>query len=1260
MDALERRIPLITPLREPRCRLVATAGGWVSVAMVVAIGLAVTLIAFKTANHAEERRVIKMLEFRVEWRAKDLEAKMVLGRKAMWATAIYAERRPHINAANFLGFTSEAAVGSSSIISIAWAQPVTREQRAAFEAEAGFPILEDGPDGKRTVAAEHDDYTPFVIQNRFDGGPPSLGLDESREPNRRLAMEAARDSGLPVTVIKPEASTVANPLDLTFWPIFDTDAVPASVPERRAHLRGYVVGTYGIVDLLNGAIVDTPDIPESINFYVSNDTDEGATGGSFRLVAAYSPTDRTVRVAQSPPPIAARYSFIRTFDLRGQRWRTQSSFSPDAVAAERTIGPLAILIAGLLLTTLLAAHRVVAIRRVAVVRTLVDQRTAELTRTNTKLEHAAHLAQMGSGIRNLITGETEWSDESYRIFGTSRETFVPSAESFLRMVHPDDHAAASATQEELKQGICAQPSEFRIIRPDGTVRNIHRENELTRDDAGNLMTIVTIHDITERTRALEVLRESEERFRRVVEAVANAIIMVDAGGIIEMVNVQAETIFGYPRAELLGHPIEALLPARHRHQHPQLRNAFFANPQARLMGVERDLNAVRKDGSEFPVEIGLSPMETADGTKVLASIVDITARRQAQRMQAYFAEIVESSADAIIAKDLDGVVTSWNKAAELIFGYSASEMVGQPILLLLPADRLDEEADILARLRQGERIDHFETVRLHKDGSEFPVSLTISPILGSAGETIGASKIVRDITERNRMEEDLRASEGRFRSIFGAVSEGIFISSPTGIFTGVNDAGCSMFGYSSDELIGGDIQMISSGEPPYTQREAIEWAEKASATGRPQRFDWHCKTKDGRLFWAEISIRFAAISGQNVVLAVVRDVTERQAIEGQLRQAQKMEAVGQLTGGLAHDFNNLLGIVLGNLDLLAERFESGAEARELADAAIGAALRGAELTRQLLAFSRQQPLAPKVAYLPPVLEATGSLLRRTLGQAIILELTAPDTLWPVLIDVSQLESALLNLSVNARDAMAQGGRLTIEASNVVIDERAFESKAEAIPGDYVLIAVSDTGAGMSEEVLAQVFEPFFTTKGSKGTGLGLSMVHGFLKQSGGCTGIYSEPGRGTTVRLYLPRAPGGEIPQGETPPAETLTRGHEVILVVEDNKGLRDIALRQLQDLGYRTIPANDGATALGIVQGGAPIDLLFTDVVMPGSMDGRMLADAARRERPGLRILFTSGFTAAAVSTATDDQFGANLLSKPYRKGDLAYRIRAALDASK
>jgi signal transduction histidine kinase len=380
--------------------------------------------------------------------------------------------------------------------------------------------------------------------------------------------------------------------------------------------------------------------------------------------------------------------------------------------------------------------------------------------------------------------------------------------------------------------------------------------------------------------------------------------------------------------------------------------------------------------------------------------------------------------------------------------------------------------------------------------------------------------------------------------------------------------------------------------------------------------------------------------------------------EAALRQAQKMEAIGQLTGGLAHDFNNLIGIILGNLDLLAERYGLQTEERTLIDPAIQAAERGAELTRQLLAFSRRQPLAPKLTRLLPVLETTAQLLRRTLGEAITLELRVSDPLWPVLIDVSQLESALLNLSVNARDAMPNGGRLTVEASNIVIDERLVELNLEVVPGDYVLIAVSDTGCGMTAEVLAHVFEPFFTTKGNGGTGLGLSMVHGFLRQSGGHTRIYSETGHGTTVRLYLPRGQEGLVPEAETPRPEPLPRGHETILVVEDNKGIRDLALRYLQSLGYRTIPAVDGASALEIIKGGTPIDLLFTDVVMPGGMDGRALADAARRQRPGLRILFTSGFTAAAAAAVTESQFGANLLSKPYRKGELARRVRALLDA--
>jgi CheY-like chemotaxis protein len=382
-------------------------------------------------------------------------------------------------------------------------------------------------------------------------------------------------------------------------------------------------------------------------------------------------------------------------------------------------------------------------------------------------------------------------------------------------------------------------------------------------------------------------------------------------------------------------------------------------------------------------------------------------------------------------------------------------------------------------------------------------------------------------------------------------------------------------------------------------------------------------------------------------------------MQQQLRLSQRMDAIGQLTGGLAHDFNNLIGIIIGNLGFLRDRLAADAPEREMIDDANEAALRGAALTKQMLAFARQQPLAPKLAYLPATLEATGQLLRRTLGENITLDVKVPGDIWPVRIDVTQLDSAIVNLSVNARDAMPNGGRLIIEAGNVTLGPESPELNPEAIPGDYVTIAVSDTGTGMPKEIIARVFDPFFTTKGAKGTGLGLSMVHGFVKQSGGHTRIYSEQGHGTTIQIYLPRAREGGDAKAAEVAAPQILLGTEVILVVEDNKGMRDIVVRQLQSLGYRPVAAHDGVQALEMLRAGAEVDLLFTDMVMPGGVDGKALAEAARQLRPGLKVLFTSGFTPAAASAALAGDFNRNLLNKPYQKEELALRVRTAIDST-
>jgi len=648
-------------------------------------------------------------------------------------------------------------------------------------------------------------------------------------------------------------------------------------------------------------------------------------------------------------------------------------------------------------------------------------------------------------------------------------------------------------------------------------------------------------EIEERGRAEHAQRETLIRLNAVVDSAADGIIISDGAGTALTFNPAAERLFGYAAAEIIGLNIKMLMPAPYAGGHDRYLENYRETGTRKIIGIGREVVGLRKDGTTFPMHLSIGEAKQGDGPIYVGVVHDLTASRAVdaslREMQMLLAGIVSSSDDAMISKTLNGIVTTWNRSAELIFGYSAEEMIGQPISKLGVPGHEDDIEKVLGRIRRGERVDHYETQRRRKDGAILDISLTVSPIRDADGNIIGASKIARDVTATRAVEEQQRQ------------------------------------------------------------------------------------------------------------------------LSAQLQQAQKMEAIGQLTGGMAHDFNNLLGIVIGNLDLLAEQFEPGREERELTDAAIQAAVRGAELTRQLLAFSRRQPLAPKLTYLPPVLDSMAQLLRRTLGEAITLELRVSDDLWPLLIDVSQLESALLNLSVNARDAMRGGGRLVIEATNAEIDENAFDRNVEATPGDYVAIAVSDTGAGISPEVLARVFEPFFTTKGAQGTGLGLSMVHGFIKQSGGYTKIYSEPGHGTTVRLYLPRAPDGEVEQIENGSAASLARGTEVILVVEDNNGLRDVAVRHLHSLGYSTIPASDGAAALEIIRGGTAIDLLFTDVVMPGGMDGRKLSDTARRLRPGLKVLFTSGFTAAAASAVTENHFTSNLLSKPYRKGELARRIRAALD---
>ena len=385
--------------------------------------------------------------------------------------------------------------------------------------------------------------------------------------------------------------------------------------------------------------------------------------------------------------------------------------------------------------------------------------------------------------------------------------------------------------------------------------------------------------------------------------------------------------------------------------------------------------------------------------------------------------------------------------------------------------------------------------------------------------------------------------------------------------------------------------------------------------------------------------------------------TDIDDLNKRLQQSQRMEAIGQLTGGIAHDFNNLLTVVSGNAELLLEDVRGDPSQRPLVEMIATAAQRGASLTQRLLAFARKQALDPKAVDLNQLVAGLDPMLRRTLGEHIQIELIRAAGLWPALVDQGQLENALLNLCLNARDAMPRGGRLTLETANVRLDEEYAARNADVTPGQYVMLAVTDTGQGIAPEHLQRVFEPFFTTKEKgKGTGLGLSMVYGFVKQSAGHLAIYSEPGQGTSVKLYLPRA-GSEVPLAPSNgDSGGIVGGSETILLVEDDAAVRQVALAALRSFGYTVIEAADGPSAMAVLEQRSDIELLFTDVVMPGGMNGRALADAALKLRPGLRVLYTSGYTENAIVHHGRLDAGALLLGKPYRRSELDRAVRAAL----
>jgi PAS domain S-box-containing protein len=507
----------------------------------------------------------------------------------------------------------------------------------------------------------------------------------------------------------------------------------------------------------------------------------------------------------------------------------------------------------------------------------------------------------------------------------------------------------------------------------------------------------------------------------------------------------------------------------------------------------------------------------------------------------------------------------------------------------------------------------------------------------------------------------LERSEQQFQQLVTGITDcAIYMLDRNGFIVSWNPGAERIKGYAAEEIIGQHFGVFYT-EEDRAVRLPAEVLRAAATQGKYEAENWRVR-KDGTRFWASVLIDPIRDGAGEIVgfAKITRDMTERRAMQEQLHQSQKMEAIGQLTGGVAHDFNNLLTVILGNLESLARYVPEAPRARRALGQATRGAQRAATLTSQLLAFSRRQPLNPKPTDANRLVNGMSDLIRRSLGESIAIETVLAAGVWRIEVDSNQLENALLNLAVNARDAMPHGGKLTLETTNAHIDEQYAAQYAEISPGQYVLISVSDTGAGMTPEVLARAFDPFFTTKPlGEGTGLGLSQVFGFVKQSGGHIKLYSEVGQGTTVKIYLPRSTSAvELVEADSPLSESRGDSSEAILVVEDDDGVRLYSTESLRDLGFTVHEASDAPSALRILEHHPEINMLFTDVGLPG-INGRDLVERARRIRPGVRVLFTTGYARNAIVHQGRLDPGVELLPKPFSRAQLGERVRAVLDAS-
>jgi PAS domain S-box-containing protein len=1029
-------------------------------------------------------------------------------------------------------------------------------------------------------------------------------------------------------------------------------------------------------------------------------------------------------------------------------------------------------------------------------------------------ETRARLAAIVESSEDAIVGKdlngvvTAWNRGAERLFGYAAEEMI--GQSIRKLLLPGDEAEEDDIMRRIGRGEIIQHSERRRRKKNGEIVEVSVTISPIRNRRGQIVGASKIaRDITEARRTAGALHESQERLTRILESAMDAIITVDDRQRIQLFNTAAERMFLCSRAAALGSSLDRFLPPRFRATHSEhIRTFGSTGMTSRAMGELGSLWALRSNGEEFEIEASISQVES-QGRKLFTVILrDVTERKQTEESLRQQAEMLRIS--QIFARGADGRIVFWPEGVQKMYGFSEEEALGAISHQLFqtrfpePIEKIDEqlfktgrwEGDLIHKRRDGETIVVSSAWILHRDShgkparvmesvvdvteqrranekllaqsqelvrqaeqlarsqqsveekalmlqsvlnsmcdglvtadeqgrfvlwnaaaerilglgpaekpsgewsdhyglfledtvtplppEQNPLTIAIrgevnhavvfvrnqhnadgvfidvygTPLVDKSGAIRGGVSAFRDITERKRAEERAGQLEERFTKAFKSSPVPIAISTvEEGRIIDANDAFCKMLEYEMHEIVGRTAAELRIWAQEEQRGEVLV---RLRQERRIRNLETQFATKSNARRSVILSIEIINVDGADCLLTSVFDVTETRSLERQLAQSQKMEALGQLTGGIAHDFNNLLGVVIGNLDLLERQVAWSESALKRVQTAMRAAGRGADLTRRLLAFSRREQLNPAPVVIDTAIRETVELAQRALGPEVRISTRRDPGIPPAFVDAAGLETALLNLALNARDAMPKGGTLTFSAHLAdLTGANALVQAGELAPGKYVRIAVSDTGTGMSRETLERAFEPFFTTKPrDKGTGLGLAMVYGFIKQSGGAIRIYSELGYGTTVSIYLPLAEASAGEEASAPAAQTTDRIGGTALVVDDEADLLDVADAYLAELGYTVIRAADGAAALAAIERNDEIDLMVTDIIMPGGLNGIDLANQVRALRPGIKIIFTSGFPAEALSERSGKLEGGPLLHKPYLRAEFADMVRKSMSA--